>query len=75
MKSSLGIRRLFILAVTLVGLLVAYVVTRSSANELFITAPVERGTVATYVRATGTIEAVIAVDVSVSSPAGLLKFS
>jgi HlyD family secretion protein len=64
MKSSLGIRRLSILAVTLVGLLIAYVFTRSSANELFITAPVERGTVATYVRATGTIEAVITVDVS-----------
>src|SRR5262249_241552 len=31
---------------------------------LFITAPVQRGTVATYVRATGTIEAVITVDVS-----------
>jgi HlyD family secretion protein len=64
MKSSLGIRRISILAVTLVGLLIAYVFTRNSANELFITAPVERGTVATYVRATGTIEAVITVDVS-----------
>ena len=51
MKSSLGIRRICILAVTLVGLLIAYVFTRISANELFITAPVERGTFDVQLRA------------------------
>ena len=42
----------------------AYAVTRNSDEKLFITAPVERGTMATYVKATGTVEPVITVDVS-----------
>jgi len=64
MKSFLGMRRLLLLALILGAVLVTYGFTRNSANELFITAPIERGTFASYVRATGTVEAVITVDVS-----------
>src|ERR1051325_7076158 len=42
----------------------AYALTRNPDQELFITAPVERATIATYVKATGTVEPVITVDVS-----------
>jgi len=53
MKSFLGIWQLLLLALAVVGVLVTYGFTRNSANELFITAPIERGTFASYVRATG----------------------
>jgi HlyD family secretion protein len=42
----------------------AYAYTRSNAEQVFITAPVERGTIATAVKATGSVDAVITVDVS-----------
>src|SRR5438067_13769998 len=65
MKRSLfRTRRLAILAIGLAALITAYTVTRNSANELYITAAVERGTVARYVKGTGTVETVITVDVS-----------
>src|SRR5947209_9457320 len=63
-KSMFRTPRLAILAIGLAALITAYTVTRNSANELYITAPVELGTVASYVKATGTVETVITVDVS-----------
>src|SRR5215472_12072720 len=45
------------------GLGYAYSYQRSSP-EAFLTAPVERGSIATLVKASGTIEAVVSVDVS-----------
>src|SRR5215208_5617539 len=42
----------------------AYAYTRGPSEQIFITAPVERGTIATFVKATGTVDAVITVDVS-----------
>jgi HlyD family secretion protein len=41
----------------------AYLYTREPA-QTFMTIPVERGTIATYVKATGSVDAVITVDVS-----------
>lgn len=41
-----------------------YAYTYGRAKEIFITAPVERGTIATLVKATGTVDAVITVDIS-----------
>src|SRR5205807_2120999 len=55
---------LAIVAIVLGGLILAYAATRDSANELFMTALIERGTIASYVKATGTVETVITVDVS-----------
>src|SRR5437899_2154214 len=43
---------------------IGYSYTRENVDERFITAPVERGTVSTFVKATGAVEAVITVDVS-----------
>src|SRR5947208_15782002 len=63
-KSLLTTARLPNLAIGFVGLIIAYSTTRNSAIELFITAPIERGTIASYVKATGTVETVITVDVS-----------
>jgi HlyD family secretion protein len=64
MKKSISrMSRLAILAVGL-ALIIAYSITRNSANEIYLTAPVERGIVASYVKATGTVETVITVDVS-----------
>jgi HlyD family secretion protein len=42
----------------------AYALTRNSDEKRFITASVERGTITTSVKATGTVEPVITVDVS-----------
>src|SRR4051794_39566113 len=63
-KSLFKLSRLLLLVVVLAGLVIAYTTTWNSATELFITAPVERGTIASYVKATGTVETVITVDVS-----------
>ena len=43
---------------------VGYAYTRGGAEHTFITAPVERGAIATIVKATGSVEAVITVEVS-----------
>ena len=48
----------------LVGLALAFAFTPDSAGELYITAPVERGTIASHVRATGIVDPVMTVDVS-----------
>jgi len=59
-------RRFFIGAV-LVGAVVAglgYIFLRDGSDQRFITAPVERGTISTFVKATGAVDAVITVDVS-----------
>jgi HlyD family secretion protein len=54
-------------AVALLGMFVAglsYSGSQENSAPAFITAPVERGTIATLVKATGTVEAGVAVDVS-----------
>src|SRR6185295_1633217 len=59
-------RRFFIGAV-LVGAVVAglgYFFLRDGSDQRFITAPVERGTISTFVKATGSVDAVITVEVS-----------
>src|SRR3954468_22236965 len=47
-----------------VGLVLGYFFFQKSSGQSFITAPVERGTIATFVKATGSLDAVITVDVS-----------
>ena len=58
--------RLAVVAVLLflsaVGL--GYTYNQSSSAPTFMTAPVERGSIATLVKASGTVEAVVSVDVS-----------
>ncbi len=49
-----------------------YSYTRGSPGPTYITAPVERGSIATLVRASGTVEAVVSVDVS-SQLSGLIS--
>jgi HlyD family secretion protein len=58
--------RLAIAAISLCTLLVAlgYGWSRENADQRFVTAPVERGTISTVVKSTGTVEAVVSVDVS-----------
>jgi HlyD family secretion protein len=51
-----------LLCASVVGL--GYASSRESPAPAFITAPVERGTISTLVKATGTVEAVVTVDVS-----------
>jgi len=41
-----------------------YTYTQGSSPESFLTAPVERGSISTLVKASGTVEAVVSVDVS-----------
>ena len=41
-----------------------YTYSQRSSPEAFLTAPVERGSIATLVKASGTVEAVVTVDVS-----------
>ena len=41
-----------------------YTYSRGSSPEAFLTAPVERGSISTLVKASGTVEAVVSVDVS-----------
>src|SRR5215216_4017981 len=59
-------RRLYIgaLLVGAVALAAGYFVLRQGSGQKFITAPVERGTISTFVKATGSVDAVITVDVS-----------
>src|SRR6266540_3701983 len=59
-------RRLYIgaLFVGAVALGLGYLFLREGSGQKFITAPVERGTISTFVKATGTVDAVITVDVS-----------
>lgn len=60
-------RRIFLIATLLITVVVigfGYSFSLGYNKEVFITAPVERGTISTLVKATGTVEAVITVDVS-----------
>jgi HlyD family secretion protein len=60
-------RRLFVALVIILGLAIAaagYTYTREAARPTFLTAPVERGSISTFVKATGSVDAVITVDVS-----------
>jgi HlyD family secretion protein len=59
-------RRLWlsIIVIGAIAIGVGYAYTRGGAEHTFITAPVERGAIATIVKATGSVEAVITVDVS-----------
>ena len=60
-------RRTLLIAILLIGVVLVgfgYSFSQNYKNDIFITAPVERGTIATLVKATGTVEAVITVDVS-----------
>ena len=41
-----------------------FMLSHESSGQTFITAPVERGTISTVVKATGSVDAVITVDVS-----------
>src|SRR6476661_3497850 len=52
---------LFLMAAA-VGL--GYLFSQPGPSQEFITAPVEKGTISTFVKATGSVDAVIAVDVS-----------
>src|SRR5436190_16837690 len=51
-----------LLAVALLG--VGYSYTRENAAHAYITAPIEKGTIVTSVKATGSVEPVITVEVS-----------
>src|SRR5712671_6293332 len=59
-------RRIIIILLLVVALAVGagYAYTHGGAQQVFITTPVERGTIATFVKATGSVDAVITVDVS-----------
>ena len=59
-------RRFFfgLLLVCGLALGVGYAYTQKNSPNTFITAPVERGTISTLVKATGSVDAVITVDVS-----------
>src|SRR3954468_18965130 len=59
-------RRLVIIVLLVGALAVAggYAYTLGRTQQVFITAPVERGTIASFVKATGSVDAVITVDVS-----------
>jgi len=60
-----GIRRSSLVAIGVIGLaVIVSVVGPNSAEPLFITAEAERGAIASHVKATGSVEPVITVDVS-----------
>ena len=63
-KPYLTVPRLGLLAAALAVLVVAYIATRTPADARFVSVPVERGVIAKYVKATGTVEPVVSVDVS-----------
>ena len=46
------------------ALVLGFTYLQGSAGQTFITAPVERGTISTFIKATGSVDAVITVDVS-----------
>jgi HlyD family secretion protein len=52
------------IAVGLIVLVLSYMFFQDGSAPRFITAPVERGTISTFVKATGSVDAVITVDVS-----------
>ena len=52
------------IVVVVIAIGVGYAYTRGGAEHTFITAPVERGAIATFVKATGSVDAVITVEVS-----------
>src|SRR5690348_6112181 len=56
-------RTLWVVVFALAVVALGYGFSRGS-DEVYITAPVERGSISSYVKATGTVEAVITVDVS-----------
>lgn len=64
MKRLFSARGLTVLGALLIAGILAYSASRNSAGELFISAAVERGVVARYVKATGIVDAVLTVDVS-----------
>ena len=41
-----------------------YAYSQGSSPEAFLTAPIERGSISTLVKASGTVEAVVSIDVS-----------
>src|SRR4051812_1134099 len=47
-----------------VALVLGYIYFQKESGQMFITSPVERGTISTFVKATGAVDAVITVDVS-----------
>src|SRR3982750_2972955 len=47
-----------------IGLVLGFIYFPNGSGQTFITAPVERGTISTFVKATGSVDAVITVDVS-----------
>ena len=60
-------RRTILVLVLFIGVVViglGYSLSQSYNKQVYITSPVERGTISTFVKATGTVEAVITVDVS-----------
>ena len=52
-----------------------YTYSHETAVPTFLTAPIERGSIATLVKASGTIEAVVSVDVSSQLSGGSRKCS
>src|SRR5215208_6545547 len=63
-RADHAMRRL-LLSIIVIGAIVVgvgYVYTRGGGEHTFMTAPVERGAIATIVKATGSVEAVITVD-------------
>ena len=56
----------FLVAILLGALILGlgYTYSQENAAPIYLTAPVERGTVSTLVKANGTVEAVVSVDVS-----------
>jgi HlyD family secretion protein len=59
--------RRFLIGAVLLGAIaagLAYLLLREGSDQRFITAPVERGTISTFVKATGSVDAVITVEVS-----------
>src|SRR5207245_4012901 len=66
LHDALPILRFAVVAVLLCMLAagLGYTYSQESPTPTFLTAPVERGSVATLVKASGTVEAVITVDVS-----------
>jgi HlyD family secretion protein len=59
-------KRLFLIAILLICALalgLGYTRIQANSGQAFITAPVERGSISTFVKATGSVDAVITVDV------------
>ena len=63
-KSIFTAPRPWLVAAALALLFIVYGASRNSASELYVSVPVERGVIAKYVKATGTVEPVVTVEVS-----------